>query len=95
MSGKNDRGPALRTQVKVFPLKAELPENFIQRPFFSPRRSVIGNRVQTDIMIPSPQTVEGIQPANRRVPFQNADAFPEIGQADSSSQPRHASTNDD
>jgi hypothetical protein len=95
MTGKNDRGATLRAQVKVFPLKAKLPENFIEWPPFTAGRRIVRNRMQADIMIPTAQAIEGIQTTNGRVPFENAHILSVISQADSRSQAGETGTNDD
>ena len=91
---ETDRRADLRRQGKILPLESQLPQHAVQRAAFGSFGSEVGQRVQSDVVVAAPEPIERIQPANRIVAFENADALVEVGQANAGSQPRHACAND-
>ena len=63
-------------------------------PVPAPRPHEIRHRVQANIELPPGDAIETVEPANGVVPLENADAFPEMSQANAGRQARHSRPND-
>ena len=66
-----------------------------QRPAPRALGSVIRQGVQSDVVGPAALPIEGVQPADGAVPFEDADPLAEMGQANAGRQSRHAGADDD
>ena len=92
---KDDRRRPLRRQVEVFPAQPKLPQDLAQWAGLGAGAGVIGEGVQPDVVIAAAEPIERIQPADGRVPLENADRFLVVSQADSGGQTRHSGADDD
>lgn len=72
-SGERDARTALRSEVKILPAEAELTEQLAQRPGLRSGLGVVRDGVQADVVVPFAEPIKRIQPADRRVLFDDAD----------------------
>ena len=93
--GEHDRRANLRRQRQFVPRQAQLPQQPRQGALPRPPRRVVGHRVQADVERSSAAAVKRIQPADRAVALEDADAPLKVGQADAGRQSRHAGPDDD
>ena len=85
----------LRTEVELLAADAQLAHQLDQgRPFDSFRHPV-GQRMETDVVLPLAAGIEGIEPAGGVVPLEHQDLATEHPQADRGGEAGHASTDDD
>ena len=94
-SGNRIEDPICSASLKSSQRKRELTNQLRQRTFLRSLAGKVGHRVETNIIVASPQAVERIQSADRVVPLENADPLVEVGQANPGSEPAHPSTDDD
>ncbi len=73
----------------------QLPQQPGQRARFVPLGREVGHGVQADVVVAAAEPVERVQPADRVVPLEHADALVVVGQANAGRQPRHAGADDD
>ena len=79
-AGKGDPRSDLRHQAKVVPTESQLTQQQGQRPALGSLGREVGHGVQADVVIAAADPIERIQPADRRVAFEDADAAIVIGQ---------------
>ena len=93
--GKRDRRTTLLRQRQFVPREPQLAEEPGQGAFAGALGSIVGHRVQTDVVVSSRLSVVGVQTADRRMPLQDTHLLVEVGQTNPSRQTRHAGADND
>jgi len=94
-AGEDDFGAELGGDFEVVAGETQLLKQPRQGAFFGALGGDVGDGVQADVVVAAAEPVERVQPADRGVAFENANALVEIGQANARRQARHACTDDD
>ena len=94
-AGEGDLRADLRGDREIVPAEAQLPQQPGERAGLRALGREVGERVQADVVVAAAQAIERVQPADRVVPLENADALVVIRQPNPGGQPGHPRADDD
>ena len=94
-SGEGDGRPDLWSEIEVIPGHAELSEEFAERAVAGSGFGVVGDGMETDVVVAAAEAIEGIESADGGVSFEDTDFFFVVRQTHSGGEPGHSGADDD